>query len=227
MKKVIVSFVSATALASISMAMAGGMTSTVASDDQASNNPAGVYISGDLGYGSVNNYFRSTDFTGAAPRSFKNGAFAWAANLGYQFNPYVALEAGYMTFGQAKVSVTPTSGAGFTNTVSFGGFDGVVKGMLPIGNAFSLFAKAGAIDMHATGVLTHSAAGYTLGGTHAHGNTWMPLAGAGAAYNVNSNVAVTVEDDYAFQTRFTQNNVRTTMPGANDILAGVSYKFVV
>lgn len=224
MKKVVVGFVSAAALATISMAMAGGMTGTGASDNQAvsNSNVSGVYVSGDLGVGMVD--YKKSDFndpiTGAAPSSFKKYAFAWGANLGYQYNQYVAVELGYLSFGQAK-SNTSYNGIPLTVKSSFGGFDAVLKGILPVNSAFNLFAKAGAVDMHAHPSVSGPAAPFL---TTKSQSTWMPLIGAGAAYNVNSNVALTVQDDYAFRTHGKNGFI---MPAANDVLAGVSYKFNV
>lgn len=220
MKKVFVGLVSAIALASISLTMAGEMTSTAASDDQSST--SGLFVSGNLGLGSIINGYKGSDFVRDHSYSFRNYGFAWAANLGYMFNQYVGLEAGYQTFGLATATATRVAGgASSSMTTTFGGFDGVVKGVLPVSNAFDLFAKVGTVDMHArtTGSIANVAA------VVPSASTWMPLVGVGAAYNVNSNVAVTLQDDYAFKTHFTSNSQKLTMPAANDVLAGVSYTF--
>lgn len=224
MKKVLVGFVSAMALASVSMTMAGEMTSTDSSSD-AGISTSGVFMSGNLGVGMVD--LKKSEFnnptTGAAPSKFRRYGFAWSANLGYMFNQYVGLEAGYQTFGESKAHMSVTSaGTPVTVTDSLNGFDAAVKGVLPVNNTFDVFAKAGVIDMHLDPTLSVGAESVSR---TKHVSTWMPMIGAGVAYNVNSNVAVTAQDDYAFRTRFKDHGVETHMPAANDVLAGVTYTF--
>src|SRR3989338_3235298 len=116
MRKVVVSFVSAAALATAGMAAAAN--STGAYNNQSTNNPAGIFVSGNLGYGYAN--YLSNDFRGL---SVNRGGFAWNANAGYQFNQYVALEAGYTQYGTATVKTTPNV------NIHLAGFNAAVKGI--------------------------------------------------------------------------------------------------
>lgn len=223
MKKLVVSMVSAAALATAGMAAANNGMAASDQSFSSGNNASGVFVSGDAGVGFVG--LKKSDFndpiTNAAPTQFQTHGFAWAANLGYQFNKYLALEAGYMTFGKTKVNTT-IGGIAANETDSFGGFDAAAKVIAPISSQFNLFAKAGAVDMHDDADL--SVVGRTI---RAHGSTWVPMLGLGTSYNVSNNVALTVQDDYAFRTNYTHQGVKTFMPAANDVLAGLSYKFNV
>lgn len=219
MKQLVVSIVSAAALATAGMAAANsGMDAS--DQDFSNNNNAGIFLSGDVGAGFVG--LKKSDYA-VALHKFRDYGFAWAANLGYQFNKYLALEAGYMTFGQAKATAT-TAGATATRTDKFGGFDVAAKGIIPVSSQFNLFGKVGAVNMHDDVDVTANIAGSTLKAT-GHTNTWVPMIGAGTAFNVSKNVALTVQDDYAFRTNYTYKGVKTFMPAANDVLAGMTYKF--
>ncbi|HLB56845.1 MAG TPA: outer membrane beta-barrel protein [Coxiellaceae bacterium] len=220
MKKVVVNIVSAAALTLGMAAATNGMAATSQNfSNHTSGNGAGIFVSGNLGYGTSGyskSYYTNSVF-GSQPTSYNDDAFAWAANAGYQFNRYLALEAGYISFGQSKA--TSTLPATMTNT--FGGFDAAAKGILPINNQFNVFAKAGVVDMHENVNLSSGSVSANIG----NGNSWAPLLGVGTAYNINKNVALTVQDDYAFQTHYKKSGTTYLMPSANAILGGVSFKF--
>lgn len=224
MKKVVVNIVSAAALTLGMAAATNGMAATSQNfSNQTSSNGAGIFVSGNLGYGTIGNSASDYNTTGQpAATSFNHDGLAWAANAGYQFNKYLAVEAGYISFGQSKANTYNTSSQAVKATDTFGGFDAAVKGILPINNQFDVFAKAGAVDMHDD--LDVTGAGTT---TKATGHSWAPLLGIGTSYNINKNVALTAQDDYAFKTTYKYQGQNTRMPSGNAILAGVSYKFNV
>lgn len=222
MKKLVVSVVGAVALTTAGMAAANH--SMAASDQSFSSNSArGVYVSGNVGVGMVD--VKKSDFndpfTGAAPSKLTRYGFAWAANLGYQVNKYLAMEAGYMTFGKVKAN-TSVAGTPTTVTSNFGGFDAAVKGILPVSSQFNLYGKVGAVDMHDD--LDMSVAGAS---SREHASTWVPMVGLGTSYNLTHNVALTLEDNYAFRTNYKHSGNSTFMPALNNVLAGVTYKFNV
>jgi len=90
---------------------------------QAYNDHQGVYLSGNLGLGVGAD---RNDDTG----HIDGGAYGFGANafLGYQLNRYVAVELG------------ATGVLGLLNTYTL---DADVKGIVPLGDRFSLFGKAG------------------------------------------------------------------------------------
>lgn len=216
MKKVVVMFVSAAALATLGMAAA---SNSMAASDNGSNDSAGIFVSGNLGYSNAD--YEKADFL-PTPVSLKTSGFAWNANVGYQFNRYIAIEGGYTQFADVKASMD--DGVPASDTVSLGAFGLNVKGMLPIANdRFDLFAKLGAMDMNEENTL----AGSGLSKKQHAGSSWTPDLGVGAAYNVNKHIALSLQDVYTFKASFTKNQVKTSIPSTNSILAGVSYKFSV
>lgn len=197
MKKVVVSLVSAAALATITAGMAAATPSTVASQDFFNNDAAGVYVSGNLGYG----HYNDKNVVAKDRRGF-----TWNANLGYQFNQYLAVEGGYIHFNGIKVQQ-----AGSATNANLYGLDLVVKGILPINDQFNVFAKVGA--MRLDGKLSSTTA-------QSAKSKIVPVFGVGAAYNINKQVAVDVQGLY---TTAAKNSFRQTAT----VLAGVSYKFSV
>ena len=204
MKKVVVGFVSATALATISLAMAGGMTSMAASDQSSMSNVSGVYIGGNAGYGKVN--FINPAVNASNPPLTKNlSGFAWSGDLGYQFNQYFAVESGYTSFHSFNVP---------QGTIRTYGIDLLAKGILPINEQFNVFAKAGAMNLYTKQINTAT--------TLANHSRIVPEFGVGTSYNVNSNVALTLEGLTTL--KMTGSNA---MPATYVGLAGMSYKFNV
>lgn len=199
MKKVVVGFVSAVALATIGMAAA---SDSMAASTQSSSNAAGVFVSGNLGYGKQdlkNSGLPSKDLRG----------FAWNASLGYQFNQYVAVEGGYTQFHTIKVNTTPNS---TDNTLYGVGL--LAKGIYPINDQFDVFAKAGAMDMFNK---------VAVGATTVRKSRIVPAFGIGTSYNVTSNVALTLQGITTLQSK----SHAYTMPATYAAYAGVSYKFNV
>jgi opacity protein-like surface antigen len=200
MKKVVVGFVSAAALATVGMAAASN--SMAASTQSSNSNAAGVFVSGNLGYGKVD--YRNT---GLAAKYLRG--FTWNANLGYQFNQYLAIEGGYTQFNSIKV----TAGA-LQSTQTIHGISLLAKAIYPINDQFNVFAKAGAMDL----IFKNSS--NVVGATNARRERIVPEFGVGTSYNVSSNVALTLQ---GITTLAAKHNV----PATYAAYAGVSYKFNV
>lgn len=209
MKKLVVSFVSAAALAVIGVAAAGGNTAAV--EQQSSdngNNAAGIFISGNLGYNSAK--FDKKDFNSSSV-ALKEGGFTWNVNAGYQFNQYFAVEGGYTSFADTHATLSGVT----SNKITLDGFNANAKGIYPINEQFDLFGKAGVTRL--TEKQSIGTGNTALKSTE---KKWTPDLGVGAAYNVNDNVALTAQDIYTFKPK-------GSIPSTNSILAGVSYKFTV
>lgn len=207
MKKVVLGFVSAAALATVSMAMAGEMTSTAASDQSFDSNPAGFIVSGNLGYA-------KQDAKVVAPLTAKDlRGFAWNANAGYQFNQYLAVEAGYTRFSDVKAAL----GSNKFDAQLYG-IDLLAKAIYPINEQFNVFAKAGAMDMYQKGVFN--------GVTVTKRSRIVPEFGVGTSYNVTPHVALTLQGITTLAMKGPQNG-SGVMPATYTGLAGVSYKFSV
>jgi len=217
MKKIVTMLVGAAALATVTAGMAASTTNSM-DVSQNDNSAAGLFVSGNLGYGKVD--YKKSDFS-TPPTTFDNSGLAWNANVGYQFNQYLAVEGGYTHFAQTKATVN-----GVSLTSSLGGFGLNAKGILPINEQFNVFAKAGAIDLNETVEAKEAGASDKV-----TGSSWTPELGLGASYNVNKNAALTLQGIHTFKTHFNTTvdglSARGTIPQANAILAGVSYKFAV
>ena len=198
MKKIVVGLVSAIALTTVGMA--GAATSMGAPDQTFSNCVAGIYVNTSFGYSDV---FASP--SNYAATSVSKGAFAWDALIGYQFNPYLALETSYVSFGYATLHYA--AGGNIKDSLSGIGVD--AKGIYPVSAKVDLFGTAGVMLMHQSYDSTDSFDAF---------NAWTPDLGLGVDYNVTKNIAITGQDIYAFKN--TNNNV----PAANVLLAGISYK---
>jgi len=78
-------------------------------------------------------------------RHIDDNETGWKAYLGYNFLPWLGIEAGYVDFGTYS-SNELIEGTHFDADIDVTGWDGFLVGYLPIGSA-DLFAKVGAIDL--------------------------------------------------------------------------------
>jgi len=204
MNKAVIALLGSVALI-VSSASIAGKTTTIAPDNMDANNAAGFYISGNLGYGNVD-----VNLPSVAGVSTSHRGVAWSTAVGYQFNPYVAVEGGYIQFADEKVSVP-----GSSVTVTTEAADLAVKGIYPINQQFNVFGKAGIAYMTHTGVISGGGTTVIVADTD---HQVVPLFGAGASYNIDENWAVGVQ---AITTLKSGDNFPATYTG----LVGVTYKF--
>ena len=205
MKKVVVSFVSAAALATITVGMAAG-TNSMAASDQFSSNPAGIYVDGNLGYGKFN-----AKNSGMPAKDLRG--FAWSGDLGYQVNQYAAVEVGYTRFHDMN-----GTSYGKPGKATLYGIDLMAKGIMPINEQFNVFAKAGAMNLY----LKASPSGMPS----VKRTRVVPAFGLGTAYNVTQNVALTLQGVTTLAMKG-PNTGSYTMPATYAAYAGMSYKFNV
>lgn len=234
MKNLVVGLVSAAALTTAGMAAAStSMAATSQNFSNGNTSAAGIFISGDLGYSNTD--FNKSDFNlggagNGVPVTLTKKHFAWNADIGYQFNKYFAIEGDYTSVPGATATYTAAANnyAGTDTISTMNGLGLDVKGILPIGKKFDVFAKAGA--MHLSGKVTEVA---TLVPTTRVTNfdVWTPMLGIGTDYNISKNVAVNVQDVYLLQSNYNgYNNAYNTtthlqhIPATNMVLAGLSYK---
>jgi OOP family OmpA-OmpF porin len=145
---------------------------------------------------------------------------AYKIQLGYQFNPYVAIEGGYVDLGKSGYSASVT-GAAVQSDVKASGLAIAALGILPINESFSLFGKLGlinaAVEIEATASAGGSSASSSISATKIKGN-W----GLGAAYNVNKQLALRVEYE-RFMKLGDANS--TGEVDVNLLSAGIAFKF--
>src|SRR3990167_1057399 len=217
MEKIVLGLVSAAAFATVSMAMAGGMTNLpdetttmpvpheCADSNECSldTNQHGFIVSGNLGYGTV-------DYTPASlgiPSTRLHGA-AWNANLAYQFNPYFALESGFTSFHDIVLN---------SCQIQTSGVDLLGKGILPINEQYNVFMKVGVMNSFTK----TTSAGITINRSRT-----VPEFGIGASYNVNERVALTLQGITTLA--ISGPNAGTfTMPATYAAYLGASYRFDV
>lgn len=92
----------------------------------------GPYIEGNLGSGIV------------SETAEKSWAFAGNANIGYQFHPNFAIEAGYNQVANSDNS---------WQARNFYAFDIALKSILPLTQRISLYSKLGAAAVHHTNII--------------------------------------------------------------------------
>lgn len=222
MKKVILTLATASALALVTTGMAASGNAMDSSySDNSNSSAAGLFVSGDLGRSTISDSTKNTDNNTTVTQK-EGGSFAWAINAGYQFNKYLAAELGYISFLDASSSTSGTNGG--STSSSLGGFDFNAKGIIPVTDKFSVFAKGGMIDMQESIRVTDNATATIL---TSKDSVWTPDFGGGVSYNLAHNVALNAQVIHAFQKNFTKKGVKVSMPGATAYLAGVTYKFNV
>ena len=99
----------------------------------ASTDDKGVYIGGQLGYS-------DSDFGNIY--NSRNGGIGGRVYLGYQFNKYFALEGGYTRFADQKMRIYSDIGHE-SLSLHPESLDLSLKGILPLNDKISLYAKAG------------------------------------------------------------------------------------
>jgi outer membrane protein OmpA-like peptidoglycan-associated protein len=84
---------------------------------------------------------------------------SWKAFLGYQFVPWLGVEAGYAELGSTDEDRTFANGGDIEGTIDVGGFEGYLVPSIPIGDHFEIFGKIGGAygDISADGKLRRSA----------------------------------------------------------------------
>jgi len=177
---------------------------------ETASNPAGFYVNGNLGYGAS---------LGLPSGWNTKSHLVWSGNAGYQFNKYIAVEGGYMQLPSAKVKDTSLVNVKSTQSL----IDIVAKGIYPINEQFDVFAKAGL--GYSFQRLSASVVGLGYASEKAK-HFIVPVFGAGADYNINSNLAVTVQG-FANMAHGKKENFADAnyLPSSLSGLVGLTYKF--
>ncbi len=211
MNKVFVALAGASALVVSTAGLAGGPTTAA---NAPVDHSAGFYVNGNAGYGHVD-----TPNIVDKDLKFSRNSFAWSGNVGYQFNPYIAVEAGYMAlpYTKAKSKSFDTVNLATNSTVK-GKTDAITvaaKGIYPINQQVDLFGKAGLAYLSRTAVVNVNG---NVTSTKIKGNHITPLFGLGVDYNLTQNWAVNVQG-------VTTLKSGDGFPATYTALAGLTYKF--
>jgi OOP family OmpA-OmpF porin len=116
----------------------------------ATNAGAQAYVGGSIGrsdasidHGSVTEQFLDLGFDDASTRGDTKD-FAWRAFAGYGFGPYFAIEAAYVDLGSFDATTRVDPPGTFRARTDINGYELGAVGRLPLGERFSLYARAGA-----------------------------------------------------------------------------------
>lgn len=101
----------------------------------------GFYIGASGGQTNVDQNASNYGYPGPYNVEIRDDDTGWKAYLGYNFFPWLGVEAGYVDFGSVSRSLFDQQ-----IDVDFSGWDGFVVGRLPVGPV-DFFLKAGVIDL--------------------------------------------------------------------------------
>jgi OmpA-OmpF porin, OOP family len=160
----------------------------------------GFYGVGEVTYSSASldpSYFDNALTTNGATglsSSDSGGSYQWRLQGGYRFNPYLALELGYIDFGKADYQAAYSGGSAH-GSLKAGGVDMAALVSVPLNDSFSVFGKLGVVDATVksnlqAGTPADSASGDTSV------NSVRPLLGLGASYKLTDNVDLRADYDY-------------------------------
>lgn len=179
----------------------------------------GPYVGGTIGWGdtgyanefdgnySWTNPVTSQTFTNHV--SVDDKGLAGGGNVGYQFNSNFAVEGGFTQFSNTKVKITIPGIGIATNSIRENTFDLAGKGILPLGNGFSLYGKLGAAYVNANNL------GY--------GNDRVaPLGSVGLSYDITPNLPIDV--GYTRIQRVWSDNT-SPIQSINYVGVGLTYHF--
>lgn len=182
--------------------------------------------------GFLNNGLTNKGVTNLAPSSsVSNTDTGYKLGVGYQFNPYVAVEGAYVDLGKATYSYNATGTLGGANgtanatgDVKVSGVNFSVVGILPVNSDFNLFGKVGMLVGEAKANINGSASAGATSVTYNAGGTKSQSAlsyGIGVSYNVTKQISLRAEYE-----EFDLKGIAATGdPKANLFSVGVGYKF--
>jgi OOP family OmpA-OmpF porin len=131
--------------------------------------------------------------TGLSSSDSGSGA-QWRLQGGYRFNPYLAVEAGYIDFGKAKYQASYAGGSA-EGKLKAGGMDMAALIGLPLSDSILVFGKVGVVDAKVESNLTASAPANSASGSNSVYSV-RPLVGMGAIYKLTQNVDLRGDYDY-------------------------------
>ena len=157
----------------------------------------GIYVVGQAGYAATHMKDKIALYPVAGLKPMPNGGIAGRLGIGYQFNPNLAVELGYLQLPTLKTTTpggTIPSGAWLipgTETLKQNAIDVAAKGILPITDKFNAYAKLGVAYL--TSTVTSKFNGIK-GNQNEYFNIakhkFAPEVGLGVSYNVTNNVFV-------------------------------------
>jgi OOP family OmpA-OmpF porin len=144
----------------------------------------------------------------------------WRLQVGYRFNPYLAVEAGYIDFGKASYTAIYAGGSA-QGSLKAGGVDIAALAFLPLSDDFSVFGKVGGVEAKVESSLSAVGPAALASGSDSV-NEFRPLLGVGASYRLSQHLDLRADYDYV-------NNLgssdKTGTMAVNMISLGAVYNF--
>ena len=146
----------------------------------------GFYADADFGQARYSN--ATSGFSGA---SFSNPN-AISIGGGYNFNPYVGVEADYSSVGDSSLA-TVRGGASATEKLKTSSLQVAAVGTYPINNQFSLFGKLGLANTKIDYTATPGPNTIIVGTTATSGSKTNLMFGLGGQYNINKQFGIRLQ----------------------------------
>lgn len=141
--------------------------------------------------------------------------------LGYKFNPYLAVEGGYINLGNASYKAKQVGVGQLSLTYRAQGLNAAAVGILPLGERFSLFAKGGLLMAWVDTDETFTKNGLTKTQSFS-GSSLGENLGVGMAFDLSKQVALRAEYDWFHNVG---DKDKTGRANISMLSAGVVYKF--
>jgi opacity protein-like surface antigen len=181
----------------------------------------GIYVLGQAGYANshiqdkigskiIETYPLSGDGIFSADNNNLGGRLA----VGYQFNPYLAVEMGYMRLLNQKGTFKRNLYKTITETSRQNAFDVAAKGILPISDKFNVYGKVGIAYLTSTVDSNRKNLFFDISE-----HKFAPEVGLGFTYNITNNMFVDTSLTHI-------QSVGKNKPGNIDFTAvGIGYSF--
>jgi OOP family OmpA-OmpF porin len=141
--------------------------------------------------------------------------------LGYKFNPYLAVEGGYVNLGRASYQAKQVGVGQLSHSFRAQGLNVAAVGILPLGERFSLFAKGGLLMAQAESDETLTKYGYTTTYSFRSSKLSENL-GVGMGFDLTKRVALRAEYDWFHNVG---DKDKTGQANIAMLSAGVVFKF--
>lgn len=203
-----------------SVAFAGGLPEEMpAAPTPVSASDAGIYVGISGGFGLTNWKYSWIANQTNASISNDNGPVG-RIFLGFDFNRYFGVEAGYTYFFNRPKFTLNTL---FNRVKSTQDIDFMFKGKLPVAENFDLFAKLGVNYLMSSFDNSNDLVNNTMNTSR---NSFNVAFGAGADYYITPNVIANVEWlRFNGDSKCDPNNTSTYQPNADIFVIGLRYKF--
>lgn len=146
------------------------------------------YVLGALGQSSASDGFRNDYAAGYTASGFSKSvsdADAYKLQVGYQVNPYFAVEGGYVNLGTWSTEVRWYGTLWIPGNISQKGVNLSLLGKYPLSQDLSVFAKVGSTALH-----TDSNANSSNSSSHSNSVDLQAGLGVGAIYQLSEHLAL-------------------------------------